>query len=316
MELGSKPRIGCSLARIKPLSSIKSGINRSLISLVAKYNSRNGVFAVEIRSSVGLGAKLEWCLEILAYCHENGLIPQFKFSYPNSEKSEDYFGRFFGIKGIINKDKPVRFIKIASITELSLGKDYDNVLNIELATYLIKKYLVVKEDIISEVESFCCRHFAKGRVLGVHYRGTDKVEESPVVPYDSVKRNIEHYLKLSPETDCVFIASDDTNFIEIMEKAPVGRPIIYRNDSVRSRDGNSIHKSAHTDRYQINRDAIVNCLILSRCDALLKTASILSGWSKLFNPQLPVVMLSEPYDEYRWFPERDLIEQNLFEPIK
>jgi hypothetical protein len=316
MELGSKPRIGCSLARMEPFSWIKSRINRSVISLVARYNSRNGVFAVEIRSSVGLGAKLEWCLEILAYCHENGLIPQFKFSYPNSEKSEDYFGRFFEIKGIIDKHIPVRFIRIASIAELSLGKDYDNILNIELATYLIKKYLVVKEDIMSEVESFCCRHFANRRVLGVHYRGTDKVEESPVVPYDSVKRNIEHYLKLSPETDCVFIASDDTNFIENMEKAPIGRPIIYRNDSFRSRDSNSIHESAHADKYQINRDAIVNCLILSRCDALLKTASILSGWSKLFNPQLPVVMLNEPYDEYQWFPERDLIEKNLFEPIK
>lgn len=55
------------------------------------------------------------------------------------------------------------------------------------------------------------------------------------------------------------------------------------------------------------RDALVNCLILSRCDALLKTASILSGWSKLFNPQLPVSMMSAPYEEYLWFPERDIV---------
>lgn len=302
---------------MKLFSWIKSSIKHFLISLIVRYNSRNGVFAVEIRGSLGLGAKLEWCLEIMAYCNENGLIPQFKFSYPNSEKSGDYFGRFFRIKGIIDKDKPVRFIKIRSITELRLGKDYDKILNIELATYLINKYLVVMEDVISEVESFCYQHFANRRVLGVHYRGTDKVEESPVVPYDSVKRNIEHYLKLFPETDCVFISSDDINFIENMEKASIGCPIIYRNDSFRSRDGNSIHKSAHTDKYEINRDAIVNCLILSRCDALLKTASILSGWSKLFNPQLPVVTLNKPYNKHQqWFPERDLIDKNLFEPIK
>src|SRR6266508_269745 len=103
---------------MRVLSWIKSRINRSLISLVAKYNSRNGVFAVEIRSTVGLGARLAWCLEILAYCDENGLIPQFKFSYPNSEKSEDYFGQFFGIKGVLDKGKSPTFIKIASITEL------------------------------------------------------------------------------------------------------------------------------------------------------------------------------------------------------
>ena len=298
------------------LSWTKPRIKRSLISLLAKYNSRNGVFAVEIKSSVGLGAKLEWCLEILAYCHDNGLVPQFKFSYPNSAKSEDYFGRFFGIKGVIDKGKPPTFIKIASITELSLGKDYDRVLNIDLASFLINKYLVVKDSVLSEVEDFCSKHFANRRVLGVHYRGTDKGEESPVLPYDSVKRNIEHYLKLRPDTDRVFIASDDINFIENIEKASVGRPILYRNDSFRARDGNSIHRSAATDKYEITKDAIINCLILSRCDALLKTASILSGWSKLFNPRLPVVMLNRPYVEYQWFPERDLVDKNLFEPIQ
>src|SRR6266536_3908682 len=134
MQLGSKPGIGCSLVRMKLFSWIKSIINRALISLVAKYNSRNGVFAVEIRSTVGLGAKLEWCLEILAYCHENGLIPQFKFSYPHSEKSEDYFGKFFKLKEIIDENKPVRFTTISSIIELNLGKDYDTILTIELAT--------------------------------------------------------------------------------------------------------------------------------------------------------------------------------------
>ena len=291
----------------------KPRIKRSLISLLAKYNSRNGVFAIEIKSSIGLGAKLEWCLEILAYCHDNGLVPQFKFSYPNSEKSEDYFGKFFKLKGIINENKPVKFTTISSIIELNLGKDYDTILNIELAAYLIHKYLAVKQDVLSEVESFCHQHFANRRVLGVHYRGTDKTKESPVVPYDTVKRNIEHYLKLRPETDSVFIASDDINFIENMERASVGRSIIYRNDSLRSRDGNSIHESADTNKYEVNRDAIVNCLLLSRCDALLKTASILSGWSKLFNPKLPVVVLNQPYEQ--WFPERDLIGKNLFNPL-
>jgi len=291
----------------------KPPIKRSLISLLAKYNSRNGVFAIEIKSCVGLGAKLEWCLEILAYCHEHGLVPQFRFSYPDSKKSEDYFGKFFTLKQIINQDKTVRFTTISSITELDLGKDYDTTLSIELASHLIEKYLGVKEDVMNEVETFCVQHFANKRVLGVHYRGTDKAEESPMVSYDTVRRNIEHYLEFHAQTDSLFISSDDLNFIKNMESASVGLPIIYRNDSLRSRDGNSIHKSADTNKYEVNRDAIVNCLLLSRCDALLKTASILSGWSKLFNPKLPVVVLNQPYEQ--WFPERDLIRGNLFEPV-
>src|SRR6266511_503208 len=144
--------------RMRLFSWIKLRMNRFLISLVAKYNSRHGVFAVEIRSSVGLGAKLEWCLEILAYCDDNGLVPQFKFSYPNSGKSEDYFGKFFKLKEIIDENKPVKFTTISSIIELNLGKDYDTILNIESATYLINKYLAVKQDVLSEVESFCHQH--------------------------------------------------------------------------------------------------------------------------------------------------------------
>jgi hypothetical protein len=61
----------------------------------------------------------------------------------------------------------VRFTTISSITELSLGKDYDRILNIELATCLINKYLAVREDVIGEVESFCNQHFVNKRVLGV-----------------------------------------------------------------------------------------------------------------------------------------------------
>jgi hypothetical protein len=296
-----------------PFSWIQSRINPALIRLLANYNSRNGLFAIEIKSCVGLGARLEWCLELLAYCNENGLAPQFKFSYPHSNNGEDYFNAFFGIRGTVDNPKQPIFITISSITELSLGKNYDSVLTLDLAAFLINKYLFVKDNVLSEVEEFCAKHFANKRVLGVHYRGTDKVEESSAFSYEKMTRNIKYYLSLYPDTDSVFVASDDMNFIETMKTASLGRPILYRDDSFRARDGKSIHKSTVTDKYKINRDAIVNCLLLSRCNALLKTASILSGWSKLFNPDLPVVILNRPYEE--WFPERELIAQNLFDPI-
>lgn len=289
-------------------------MKRFLNTLMARHHARYGVLAVEIKSPVGLGAKLEWCLEIMAYCNEHDLLPYFKFAYPDSDGSEDHFSTLFTTKSSLHR--PVKFIQITSITELDLGQDYDCVLNIRLASELIAKYLVIREDIIQEVEKFCCEHFAHGPVLGVHYRATDKAEESPVVPYERVKNNIEYYLELYPKTQNVFVATDDDNCIEELSHSSLSRPLLFREDSFRSRDGNAVHRSAWTDKSEVNRDAIVNCLLLSRCDALLKTASILSGWSKLFNPQLPTVMLSVPYDEYLWFPERELVRRNLFEPIQ
>jgi hypothetical protein len=294
---------------------LKQIVKRSLVSRLARYHSRSGVFAVEIRSSVGLGAKLEWCLEIMAYCDEHGLIPEFRFSYPDAREPVDYFGRLFSIRPRDAYARRRRFVTITSIMELDLGKDYDQLLTIELANHLITKYLVVREEVLREVDSFCDQHFARRHVAGVHYRGTDKVQESPAVSYDRVTRNIALYLDRYPNTDCVFVATDDANFLDYVQSAPLDRPIVWRDDFFRSRDGQSIHGSVSTDKDAINRDALINCLLLSRCAALLKTASILSGWSKLFNPRLPVVMLNQPHDHLLWFPERALIKETLFESI-
>jgi hypothetical protein len=293
---------------------LKLGLKRSVISWLARYNARSGALAVELRSTVGLGAKLEWSLEIMAFCDDHGLLPQFRFSYPDSRPSEEYFGGLFRTRH--DPARPPRFITISSIIELDLGKDYDQVLTVERASYLIDKYLVVREDVVAEVDDFCRRYFSDGRVLGVHYRGTDKIRESPKVSYESVRRNIEHYLERYPATSCIFVATDDANCLDYLQSTSIGRTIVWRQDAFRSRDGSSVHESACTDKYAMNRDAIVNCLILSRCAALLKTASILSGWSKLFNPRLPVVMLSKPHEEHLWFPERVLARDSLFEPIQ
>jgi hypothetical protein len=299
---------------MKRSARLTLAVKRSLISLLARYHSRHGVLAVELRSTVGLGARLEWCLEIMAFCDVHGLVPQFRFSYPDSHRSTDYFGSLFRTR--LSPERPARFVTISSIIELDLGKDYDQVMTVELANHLINKYLVVREDVVSEVDDFCQRHFGDSRVLGVHYRGTDKVRESPLVPYESVRRNIEHYLELYPSTGCIFVATDDANFLDHLRNASIGRTIVWREDAFRSRDGSSVHESAYTDKHAMNRDALVNCLILSRCAAMLKTASILSGWSKLFNPRLPVVMLSKPHKEHLWFPERALVGASLFEPIQ
>ena len=303
---------------MRALESIKNIMTKSNIArkisnkCIAKFNRRRGVMAVEINSNHGFGAKLEWALEIMAFCEENSLTPQFKFTYPDSKKGEDYFGSFFRINTNVSKSNSLGYIKIGSIGELGLNKNYDEVLDVKLACHLINKYLVVKDDVKREVDDFCSKHFSK-RVLGLHYRGTDKVSEALAVSYERVERNINFYLEKFPETDSVFISSDDENFITYAKNWSIKCPIIYRNDSFRSMDNEAIHFSGQ-NKSDINRDAIINCLILSRCDALMKMASILSAWSKLFNPNSPLIMLNEPFNN--WFPEREFVNNVLYQPIQ
>jgi hypothetical protein len=296
------------------VARVRLGVRRAFVSWIRRYNTRHGVLGVDIRSTVGLGARLEWCLEIMAFCRDHGLLPQFRFSYPDDPRSRDYFAGLFRIRG--SPEGPVRFIAIGSIIELDLGKNYDGLMTIGLAHQLIEQYLVVNEDVLREVDEFCRERLAGNRAVGVHYRGTDKFQESSLVPYDRVRRNIEHYLRLFPRTERVFVSTDDAQFLDYLRSISLQRPLVWRDDAIRSRDGRPVHESSDTDKFKVNRDAIVNCLILSRCEALVKTASILSGWSKLFNPRLPVVMLSQPGSEYLWFPERALTGENLFEPLE
>lgn len=280
---------------------------------IAEKNIQRGIMAVEIRSHHGLGAKLEWVLEILAFCEEKKLTPQFKFTYPGSNDDENYFKSFFEINKSSYQSNSVEFVTIFSIHDLNLDKNYDEVLNIRLASYLINKYLTVKDDVLREVDEFCIKHFKNKRVLGTHFRGTDKLREATPVSYDKVKRNITFYLDKFPETECVFLSSDDENFIKFIDSCCFSCPVVYRNDSYRTVGDVAIHHS-NQNKYDINRDAIVNCLILSRCDALMKTASILSAWSKLFSPHIPLVMLNKPFNS--WFPERDMLNDVLYEPVQ
>jgi len=87
-----------------------------------------------------------------------------------------------------------------------------------------------------------------------------------------------------------FLSSDEADLIEhihnVMSSQFPKVTVVCRKDKYRSNfKGEKLHAAVPGDNYDKGRDAIVNILILSRCDVLMKTASIFSGWSKLFNTQ-------------------------------
>jgi hypothetical protein len=108
----------------------------------------------------------------------------------------------------------------------------------------------------------------------------------------------------------LFVSSDEQDFIErVAATFGDALPVVFHEDQQRSRDGRPVHHSQSSDRFQRGQEAVLNCLLLSRCAALIKTPSILSGWSKLFNPALEVTMLARPFDQHLWFPDRELVQK-------
>jgi hypothetical protein len=138
-------KIGLKEAALKIYFPVVNSINsvwetyraRTIPNLIRK-RSKAGVLAIDICTEHGLGAKIEWCIEILAYCEEHQLQPSIKFSYPGNEA--DFFSPYFSIKSIGNNSNPLQFTKISLMSELGFLKNYGNLLTIDKAHELIDKY--------------------------------------------------------------------------------------------------------------------------------------------------------------------------------
>tara|TARA_B100000809_G_scaffold107967_1_gene106456 strand:- start:802 stop:1755 length:954 start_codon:yes stop_codon:yes gene_type:complete len=283
---------------------------------IIKENLKENVFAIEIYTHMGMGANLVWALEIFAFCNEKGLTPQIKFTHLNSKQKGDYFGEYFEIRNSFTSNQNRRFAKMRIFNDLNLGLkwNYNERLNLELVDELIKKYLIIKDNILNEVDAFERKHFFNKNVLGVHYRGTDKKREAKQITYETVLKSISLYLAKYPETNCVFVSSDESKFINYIENSDIDCKVVYYNDSFRSSDNLPIH-TVNNNLYEINKDGLVNCLLLSRCNTLIKTPSLLSDWSVLFNPSIRLILLGKPYDRYTFFPGKEFYKSVLYESI-
>lgn len=157
---------------------------------------------------------------------------------------------------------------------------------------LIQKYIKLKPDLQRKIDSFACEHFKDYTIIGVHYRGTDKKSEAPIVSYDEIYNAVKNEAK---EGVRFFIATDDANFLEYMQdKFP---DIIVAADAIRSKDNKPIHYPHADNSYKKGEDAIIDCILLSKCSKLYKMASNLSDTSMKFNPSMPVIHINTSYSE-------------------
>ncbi|MDQ2659031.1 MAG: hypothetical protein M3Y03_01280, partial [Verrucomicrobiota bacterium] len=126
----------------------------------------------------------------------------------------------------------------------------------------------------------------RGRTIGVHYRGTDKfLCESLPVTHPEVFDAIE---RTAGWKTPIFLATDDRDFFQFMaERVP---PSLLRYQ--REPDGPSHYEQAAT--FEKGMEALTDAWLLSKCSVVIKTSSLLSAWSVIFNPDLPVVLVGGP----------------------
>ena len=158
----------------------------------------------------------------------------------------------------------------------------------EDAHRLIEKYIHIKKPLKEKIDVFVNQHFKDQYVIGVHYRGTDKISEAPRVDYETVYQAID--AAIGGRVDYkLFIATDEQPFLDAVSIRYKGK--ILSLNAIRSTNGKAIHAS-RKNAYQKGEEALLDCVLLSKTDLLIRTPSNLSACSALFNPKIPVIVLT------------------------
>lgn len=158
---------------------------------------------------------------------------------------------------------------------------------------LITKYIRIKPVIQKKVDKFVKNGFSGHYVIGVHYRGTDKIGQGGGIPYITVfaaiQKAIDEVPLLFQNKYKIFVATDEQDFIDAIQKQFSCQMMFI--DSIRSTNHKPVHIDYYTSNYQKGEDALLDCLLLANCNILLRMDSNLCFCAGLFNPDIPIVFM-------------------------
>jgi hypothetical protein len=265
---------------------------------------KSEVQVFEITQPIGMFATLSHCALLAKACEEKGIEPYIVASSPlylSPARGNDWFSYFFGHKRIeltehdiaaLRKEGRILVIRDRNqINEFARGLATHEISNefskFSEAARLFGKYFRVNSHVLASVAEFIERNFDRCGQLGMHYRGTDHFHEYKFIDQQlMVDAATEHF----PEYESIFIATDEKRFLDLVRSHMPGKRIVtFMPEPPKP------HTIDQGDNYRKGSHALADCLLLSRCHALVKTPSALSTWSKVLGPDLNLVLVGKPY---------------------
>lgn len=260
---------------------------------------RGGAVTFDIDGRMGMGAMLTHMTLVLGLADRLGLRAAVRCTNPlyASTPGEDWFPRLFERVDAVPTTGPRIAIR-NDVEQDVLGSPAGMSLAEGLAIFTRHIRFVP----FLHAEAAAVLAPLEGRnPLGVHYRGTDKHSEAPTVARARAIATVVRQVERGGHGG-VFLATDEPAFGRELRAALPGLVVVgYARPELRVAEGQPIH-FADADGYWKGVDALVNVLALARCDAVVRTASYLSGWAKVLNPAQRVLMLNQPFSNVR-FPD-------------
>jgi hypothetical protein len=233
--------------------------------------------------------------EILPYLHQHSIFPAWKIRSSLYGQPPDYVA----IPGVLDlaytpPPGPYRTVPLKELRAKYcnvLGNDWDELSRIWHAYFKIPQRILDQADTIPGLET----------AVGLHYRGTDKLttttDSNPITGETFLTLTLD-FLASRPDTQRIFVATDDFSFVEKLRNA-VELPVINLGEV-------TFHKLAdpQVDPTERADRALLDCLLLSRCGSVLQTSSALSSFAKILNPGLEIYRCasSKLFAEIPYFP--------------
>lgn len=225
----------------------------------------------EMREGLFGGAFL-FILEALPGLAEEGVRPRW-------DLETKYYGRIIPsllelVEPVIGQGPSRSIAAVRGSDRRALGGDFDSISRLWTSYFRPAEAVVEGADRIDP---------GLENSLGVHYRGGDKLnarwDTNPITREDYL-RIIQDRLDSDPTIEHCLIASDDERFIELA-KDRLGIPKLVL-------EAGEQHKSSSLEQDSITRArlALRDCLLLSRCRAIMQTSSALPSFAKVLRPEV------------------------------
>lgn len=166
---------------------------------------------------------------------------------------------------------------------------------IKICNFLTKKYINIKEHILEKKNLFIKDILKTNNYASLHYRGTDHVMDSEILPrniyFDIINNNIKNYEKF-------LICSDDQSFINEVNRIFKSEKIVSY-PSNRSNNGLPIHLNNQHFKYKTGEDVLIESLLMAESKFLWRTVSNVTHFSIFKNENLKYKNLDEHlYEKY------------------
>jgi hypothetical protein len=248
-----------------------------------------------IQDTIGnglFGSLMTWVLEILPYLKEHAL-------YPSWDLDASLYGKIIPNLILAKRIIPTSN-RIETLTNLKKAHAFQYThRDYKMAHTLFFEYFTFSAEIEERVRTF--QTLFQGKTLGIHFRGTDKLNsEAEYISIEVVIKNISQFLSLHPNTYAsIFVITDEDSFLTNMINEFKHQYTMLYTNARKSKTGEPLH--VHNCTNESAKEALVDSLLLSKCDYVIKTSSCLSDWVKIWNPDIEVYNLNRFY--FNWFPQ-------------